>query len=79
MLEGVHPALRQWMLNGFIVHFRTYSLRIAQPPDSEVVLLLSYKDTSSQPTASASTCQSTKPQSKDEVTFSFPVSLIFYC
>lgn len=71
MLEGVHPvSLRQWMLNGFIVHFRTYSQRVPQPPDSEIVPLLVYKDavSSQQPSVpSASTRQSAQAQPEDEV------------
>lgn len=74
MLEGMFPAnLRQWMLNGFIVYFRTYSLRVPQPPDSEIMSLLVYKDASSQQPSvpSVSTRQSaTQAQSEDEVILS---------
>ncbi|XP_017752473.1 PREDICTED: large proline-rich protein BAG6-like isoform X2 [Eufriesea mexicana] len=50
MLEGIHPTLRRWMLNAFIVQFRTYSLRVTQPPDSEIFPLLIYKDVPSEAT-----------------------------
>ncbi|XP_029165943.1 large proline-rich protein bag6-B [Nylanderia fulva] len=68
LMEGGNPALLEWILNGFITHLRTYFLRVPQPPDSEIIPLLVYKDSSSQQSSvsSASTRQSTQAQSEDE-------------
>ncbi|XP_032668447.1 large proline-rich protein bag6 isoform X2 [Odontomachus brunneus] len=68
-LEGIPSSLRQWILNGFIEHFRTYSLRAPQPTDSEIVSLLVYKDSPSQQSSvqsSASTRQPTQTPPEDE-------------
>lgn len=70
-MDGGNPALLQWILNGFIAHLRTYFLRVPQPPDSEIIPLLVYKDASSQQSSvsSVSTRQSTQAQSEDEVAY----------
>ncbi|XP_070163006.1 large proline-rich protein BAG6 [Polyergus mexicanus] len=68
LMDGGNPALLQWILNGFITHLRTYFLRVPQPPDSEIIPLLVYKEASSQQSSvsSVSTRQSTQAQSEDE-------------
>nr|XP_050860700.1 large proline-rich protein BAG6 isoform X2 [Vespula vulgaris] len=69
MLGAVNPSFRQWMLNSFIVHFRTYSLRIPQPPDSEILPLLIYKENNAQTTSASSTSESagsTQEQSQQQ-------------
>lgn len=68
-MDGGNPALLQWVLNGFITHLRTYFLCVPQPPDSEIIPLLVYRDASSQPSSvsSPSTRQSTQAQPEDEV------------
>lgn len=71
MLEGIHPTVRRWMLNAFIVQFRTYSLRVIQPPDSEIVPLLIYKDAPSEAASVPSApTQPSQPQSELEASYS---------
>ncbi|XP_072748482.1 uncharacterized protein [Anoplolepis gracilipes] len=67
LVDGSNPALLQWILNGFIAYLHRYS-RVPQPPDSEIIPLLVYKDASSQQSSisSTSTRQSTQAQSEDE-------------
>ncbi|XP_014602173.1 PREDICTED: large proline-rich protein BAG6 isoform X1 [Polistes canadensis] len=70
MVNAVNPTFREWMLSSFILHFRTYSLRIPQPPDSEILPLLIYKDTAQTTSGSStvsheSTC-STQEQSQQQ-------------
>ncbi|XP_025989781.2 large proline-rich protein BAG6 isoform X2 [Solenopsis invicta] len=68
LMDGGNPALLQWVLNGFITHLRTYFLCVPQPPDSEIIPLLVYRDASTQASSvsSASTRQSTQAQPEDE-------------
>ncbi|KAK9300653.1 hypothetical protein QLX08_006697 [Tetragonisca angustula] len=66
MLEGIHPTVRRWMLNAFIVQFRTYSLRVTQPPDSEIIPLLIYKDAPSE-AASVPSAPTQPPQPQSEL------------
>ncbi|XP_014475998.1 PREDICTED: large proline-rich protein bag6-B isoform X2 [Dinoponera quadriceps] len=68
-LEGSPPAFRQWILDGFLEHFRAYSQRAPQPSDSEIVSLLVYKDSPSQQSSvqsSASARQPTQTSPEDE-------------
>lgn len=72
-MDDSNSTFRQWLLDELIDHLRTYFARVPQPPDSEIVPLLVYKDASSQQSSvvsSASTRQpnSTQAQSEDEVT-----------
>lgn len=71
MLENIRPTVSRWMLNIFIVQFRTYSLRVTQPPDSEILPLLIYKDAPSEATtvSSAPAHQSSQSQSEVEVSY----------
>lgn len=67
LMDGGNPALRQWILNGFIAHLRTYFLRVPQPPDSEIIPLLVYKNTvSQQSSVSSVSTRSAQTQSEDE-------------
>lgn len=70
MLEGIHPTLRRWIVNAFIVHFRTFSLHVTQPPDAEILPLLIYKDlapSQTSPAPSAPVHQPSQTQSEVEV------------
>ncbi|XP_048262661.1 large proline-rich protein BAG6 isoform X4 [Bombus terrestris] len=68
MLGSIHPTVRRWVLNAFIAQFRTYSLRVTQPPDSEIVPLLIYKNAPSEATSvpSAPAHQPSQTQSETE-------------
>ncbi|KAK2583506.1 hypothetical protein KPH14_009466 [Odynerus spinipes] len=55
MLDIISPSFRQWVLSSFIVYLRAYVLRIPQPPDSEILPLLVYKETTPQTTSPSST------------------------
>lgn len=76
MLEGIHPTLRRWMLNAFIVQFRTYSLQVTQPPESEIFPLLIYKDVPSEATTmpSAPIHQPSQTQSEVEACYKYILS-----
>ncbi|XP_006565471.2 large proline-rich protein BAG6 isoform X6 [Apis mellifera] len=67
MLENIRPTVSRWMLNIFIVQFRTYSLRVTQPPDSEILPLLIYKDAPSEATTVSSVPAHQSSQSQSEV------------
>lgn len=80
-LEGSPPTLRQWILDGFIQHFRTYSMRVPQPVDLEIIPLLEYKDQRRQSSAqsSASARQPAQAPSEDEVIVSQSLFVFFIC
>ncbi|KAG7203619.1 hypothetical protein KM043_013656 [Ampulex compressa] len=69
MLNSTHPAFLQWMLNVYIDRFFAYFTHVPQPPDSEIVPLLIYQNTNSQPApvvSSAPTTQSPQVQPEHE-------------
>ncbi|XP_076663872.1 large proline-rich protein BAG6 isoform X3 [Andrena cerasifolii] len=68
MLEGSNTIQRHWMLNLLFVPYRTYLRHIMQPPDSEILPLLIYKDVPAQQlsTPSAPVHQPSQTQSEVE-------------
>lgn len=73
MLGSIHPTVRRWVLNAFIAQFRTYSLRVTQPPDSEIVPLLIYKNAPSEATSvpSAPAHQPSQTPSEAEASYTY--------
>lgn len=69
MLEGTRPEFHRWLPNIFVAQLRTHSSRVSQPPESEILPLLVYKDVPSQPSTvpSAPTHQPSQTQSEVEV------------
>lgn len=78
MLEGSNTIQRHWMLNLLFVPYRTYLRHIMQPPDSEILPLLIYKDVPAQQlsTPSATAHQPSQTQSEVEVSSCIYVSTI---
>ncbi|XP_017893055.1 large proline-rich protein BAG6 isoform X2 [Ceratina calcarata] len=68
MLEGIHPTMRRLIVNAFVIQFRIYSLLVIQPPESEILPLLIYKEVPPQATivSTAATHQPSQPQSDIE-------------
>ncbi|XP_029055080.2 large proline-rich protein BAG6 isoform X1 [Osmia bicornis bicornis] len=67
MLEGTRPEFHRWLPNIFVAQLRTYSSRVSQPPESEILPLLVYKDVPSQPSTVPSAPIHQPSQTQSEV------------
>lgn len=70
--NNINPSFRQWAMHDYLIYFGNYTSRIPQPPDSEILPLLVYKDTTGQTTSTSSkvqqnsTCSTQSGQSQSQ-------------